>query len=79
MDATTALKVTELLGDLYKSLKLECDRLYRSGGIDINRYDINQYALAKVLISAAVQNMADVYYPKHDKAKQEDIKNLTRI
>ena len=71
-------KVEEIADLLCSSIKLEAERLYRSGGIDIDAYDSSeQYILAKILVNASIYRVRDlVDVPS---AYYQEIINLTHI
>jgi hypothetical protein len=80
MDFKTQDKVNELVDLFASSLKLECQRLYHSGGIDITRFNFDQYPLSKVLLTAAIHRMKDEYAPPiHNPKLRDDVINLIKI
>jgi hypothetical protein len=80
MDFKTQDKVNELVYLFASSLKLECQRLYHSGDIDISRFDFSQYALSKVLLTAALHRMKDEYTPPiHNPKLKDDVINLIKM
>ena len=56
-------KVNELIAGLASNLKLEAERLCRSGGIDVSEYDADQYILAKILVTASLRRCVYPYAP----------------
>lgn len=71
--------VKELVDTFASTLKLECEKLYRSGGIDPNRFSPDEYALAKILVTAGIRRLADDFSPLHNKAWLADINNLVKM
>lgn len=69
-------KVNELAELFASSIKIESERLYRSGLIDHEKFDQGQYALAKILVTAAIHRLKDDFSPLHDRQLQREIKNL---
>ena len=63
MDDQTKAKVKELVDHLAVSLKEKCEKLYRSGRVDVEEFDKTEYVLAKTLITAAMRRLADEYAP----------------
>lgn len=79
MNTRTQDKINELVDLFASSLKVECNRLYRSGAVDVDRYDQDQYVLPKILVTAAILRLKDEFAPLHDKQQVAAIKNLTSI
>ena len=72
-------KTHELI-DLYASnLKIETERLYRSGAIEPDDYDPEYFYLAKVLLTAAIRRTQDFYSPIHNKALLKEINDLCKF
>lgn len=67
-------KIYEMIGRVPEALKLECDRLWRSGGVDTTRFE-NDYRLPKVILTVALETLAYKYMPMSELDKK-DIKNL---
>jgi hypothetical protein len=63
MDPQHQEKCRELLDNIRSWLAVECERLYRSGGIDPSDYSSDEYVLAKILVTASIINAQDLYYP----------------
>ena len=78
MNPKTQDKITELVDLFASSLKAECERLYRSGTVDVDSYDPDHYTLPKILVTAAILRCKDAFVPPH-KQQVETVKNLTRI
>jgi hypothetical protein len=70
-----AVKVDELIRRTAKDLKTTCIRLYNSGAIDVEKYSPGDYALAKILFTAAMHDCKDNVRPLSDDFK-EDLENL---
>jgi hypothetical protein len=68
-------KISELADSITASIKLEARRLGESGAVDLETYDPEEYALAKILITAAMRNLADNYAPLN-RRYFEDLENL---
>ena len=71
-------KINELVGLLTTSLKVECERLYRSGAVDVDSYDADNYILPKILVTAAILRRKGDFAPIAKNYKDE-VENLTRI
>ena len=71
-------KINELVDLFAASLKEECERLHRSGAVDVDSYDPDNYALPKLLVTAAILRRKDDYSP-FTKERKRAVKNLTRI
>ena len=78
MNPKTQDKINELADLFAASLKEECERLYRSGAVDVDRYNPDHYILPKILVTAAILRRKDAFVPLH-KQQVETVKNLTRI
>ena len=78
MNPKTQNKINELVDLFASSLKAECERLYRSGTVDVGSYDPDNYALPKLLVTASILRCKDAFVPLH-KQQVETVKNLTRI
>lgn len=76
MDTATQAKIAELTELFCSTLKVECEKLYRSGMIDTDSYDKGQYALAKILLSASIKRLQDDFAPLHSKGMMKEVKNL---
>ena len=70
--------VTELIDKFAQSLKEEAGRLLSCGAVDLDDYNSEEYALAKIIITAAIINKGDRYYPLSADYKRE-VKNLTKF
>ena len=79
MNPKTQDKINEIVDLFASSLKVECERLYRSGAVDVDRYDPDHYVLPKILVTAAILRRKDDYSPFTKKEHKDDIKNLTSI
>lgn len=75
-EASHTAKINELIDRYTESLRVECDRLLKSGAIDPDVFDPEMYNLAKVVLTAAIRQTRNVYYPAHDKNLIREIKNL---
>ena len=78
MNPKTQEKINELADLFAASLKEECERLYRSGAVDVGSYDPDHYILPKILVTAAILRRKDDYSP-FTKERKRAVKNLIRI
>ena len=78
MNPKTQDKINELVDLFAASLKVECERLCRSGAVDANSYDPDYYVLPKLLVTAAIRRRKDDFAP-FDKGHKHTITNLTKI
>lgn len=70
-------KCHELIYLMASDMKIEAERLYRSGGIDVSAYSPDEYALAEILVTVAAKNISTIYEPPHrSSAYKRDMKNL---
>ena len=77
MHVNHKFKIHELAETMATALKIECETLYRSGAINIESYDKDNYALAKILITAAMERLKNNLAPRSDNKKYwKDIKSL---
>lgn len=73
-------KVDHLMTPLMYELKMECQRLIKSGAIDITQYSPEEFALAKTLLTAALRRTTEMYAPpKWNKPACRAIKNLEKV
>jgi hypothetical protein len=72
-------KVAELIDSLASRMKETAERLYKSGGINPEGFDENYYPLAKVLVTAAIRQHANDFYPKNNAYLRFCIKNLSHF
>ena len=79
MNPKTQDKINELVDLFAASLKVECERLYRSGAVDADRYDEDNYILPKILVTAAILRRKDDYSPFTKKEHKRTVKSLERI
>ena len=63
MDPKHYKNIAELAGQFASAITGEAERLAKSGGIDIEAYDPRDYGLAKILLSAAIQNKLHTIEP----------------
>jgi hypothetical protein len=68
-------KVRFLAEDLVDKIVEVAERKYNSGAIDPTDYRVDCYGLAKVLLTASLPDVVDVYAPLSDEM-QMDVKNL---
>jgi len=75
MKAEHEAKIHELVNTLASSIKIKAMALGSSGGIDEDDYSVDEYVLAKILVTAAVEDLKDVYMP-FGSADRKTVKNL---
>lgn len=75
MDAKTKKKTKELIKTLSANLLTDCERLYKSGGIDIGKYSKEDYVLTKILLTASLERNKNCFAPLSADYKRE-VKNL---
>jgi len=68
-------KVDELIANMATTIKDVCKKLYKCKGITIEKYSPDEYALAKILVTAAMKQCEGNYHPLLDE-HIEDLKNL---
>lgn len=68
-------RVKEVADSMSLSIIRECDRLFRSGGIDTSSFSDQEYVLPKILLIVALENTASGYRPPGDSYKKQ-IANL---
>lgn len=71
-------KILEMMKDLEITIIQEANRLFHSGAIDITRYPNNEYALPKIILTAALNNVKNNYKPRHAAGLYE-LKNLLKF
>lgn len=69
-------KIRELSKNFAKAIEEEAIRLANSGGVDLSEYNYDNYVLAKILITAAIENKKDNYAPFFYKPYSDVVKNL---
>ena len=69
-------KIDELIDLMASTLRVTAQRLYHSGAVDVDRYNPDEYALAKLLVTAAMYNHRDDFMPRHNARYSEDLENL---
>lgn len=73
-------KIHELIDSMASAMKIEAERLGRSGGINANDYSPDEYALAKILVTIAAKTMSTLYEPpRHLRAHRKAMNNLRRF
>ena len=79
-DPRVQAKVSELVDAFAANLKLEVEKLYRSGFINVEKYDSFEYALPKILVSAAIERTKDDFGPAPwDKSRRKEVANLIHV
>lgn len=68
-------KINELVDAYASTLKVRAQSLYSSGAIDVERFSVDEYALAKILLTAAIYDTKDNYAPLSPEYKKM-VKNL---
>lgn len=71
-------KVRELASHMERAVVDTAARLYDSGGVDPKSFGAEEYALAKILLSAAIKQHASDYKPLH-KEHLDEVDNLVRF
>jgi hypothetical protein len=56
-------KIKELIKSYSKTLLEDCEKLLKSGMIDPEEFDQEEYALAKIILTAAIERTQDCYKP----------------
>ena len=78
MDRVTCTRqIDSMLPELMEAIRKECDRLYRSGGIDTSAYG-DEMLLPKIFLTVSLQNQVDQYRPLSDEGKKA-VKNLSHF
>lgn len=72
-------KCHELVDFVASTMKLECERLYRSGAVDVADYDPDHYVLAEILVTAAMHRLKDTFAPVYKERLKSEVRNLIRI
>lgn len=75
MDPKHEAKVDELIEKMAEELKKVCVRLHNSGGVDFEKFDLDEYVLAKILVTAAMHECKDNLRPL-SYSHRADLKNL---
>ena len=74
------LRIEELLDNHRKSVVETADRMLHSGLIDPETYHDGDFLLAKVLVTAALRQTADLFSPPPSfRKEQADINNLKHV
>ena len=68
-------KINEIINSHAANLRLECERLYRSGMIDPEQFNPDEYVLAKILLTAAIDRTKYDWRPL-DNGYRQEVKNL---
>ena len=68
-------KINELINTITSTLRVTAIGLGRSGAINEDDYNPDEYVLAKILVSAAMRRHVDDFYPL-DKKYRHEVKNL---
>ena len=55
MNVNHQRKVAELVDSFSAILKIECEKLYRSNMVEVESFSPDEYILAKILVSAAIE------------------------
>ena len=70
-------KIRSMMPDVRKYIMKESERLLNSGGIDTDNY-CQDFVLAKIILTVALENLKGEYRWIHDNNKKE-IKNLSHF
>jgi hypothetical protein len=68
-------KIDELIDKLAVSMKETAWRLLNGGAVDTDKYSPEEYALAKIIVSAVAEQHAKDFYP-HDPTYRAEVENL---
>ncbi len=69
--ANTHDRCNELIDVLADAMKGTCQRLYNSGGVNVEDYSPEEYVLAKILVTAAMRKHSEDYSPLDPKWRRE--------
>jgi len=70
-------KIDAMIPDLMEGIRKECDRLYRSGGIDTDKEREGDYVLPKMILKIAIENQVNQYMmPNPSMAHKKELANL---
>lgn len=72
-------RIYEIVHQMQEDIEYEARRLFHSGGYDFERYRDRDFALPKVLVTAAAHNIAKKYSPVLDKQDMQDVANLVQF
>ena len=78
MDPKHEAKMDELIANMAVAIKSTCEWYYRYGEIEVEKYNPDDYVLAKILITAAMTQCNDSYCPMTDEYR-EDLENLENL
>lgn len=74
------MKDVERMTDVVsRHIQHKAEQLYASGGVDLEAYEGNSTALAKILVIASMIQIADDYMPLYSESARADIKNLQKM
>jgi hypothetical protein len=76
------MKLVYLSSQIAQSILTESRRLGRTGAVDIEDYEmgtLGESTLAKILVTAAMENLAGIYNPGHSPLWDEELKNLRHL
>lgn len=76
MKAEHEAKINELVDTLAASIKVKALALGSSGAIDQDDYSVDEYVLAKILVTAAINDLKDSFAPFRE-ADKRTVKNLS--
>lgn len=71
-------KCNQLIDNIAKDLKRDCQFLYKTGAVDLSKYDPEDFVLAKILVTAAMRRNSEEYRPLSESGRKE-VKNLERF
>lgn len=70
-------KIDAMMPDLIEGIRKECDRLFDSGGIDINKEREGDYVLPKMILTIAIENQTSQYIMRSPSmAHKKELSNL---
>lgn len=70
-------KVSELLISVNDVVKYECYKLFKSGVIDVEKYD-NDFVLPRIILNVALKKATTAHRPLF-KESQEEVKKLEKV
>jgi hypothetical protein len=73
-------KINELIVVMAAALRSEARILYKSGAINAESYNENEYRLAKLILTAAIERRSEDFSPAPwDREGHQEVKNLISV
>ena len=72
-------KAHELIDLMASNMKIEVERLYRSGAVDVESYSPDTFRLAKMLVTVAARNTRNIFDPHAKSTACRDMTNLMKF